>query len=67
MRVGEDLFLFLQAALVALGFGKENASAVIKALEKEAGVKVKARGASLSTKPCNLPVSQKRSPTTSRL
>src|SRR5467141_18629 len=26
---------------VALGFGKENASAVIKALEKEAGVKVK--------------------------
>jgi 3-hydroxyisobutyrate dehydrogenase-like beta-hydroxyacid dehydrogenase len=28
---------------VALGFGKENASAVIKALEKEAGVGVKAR------------------------
>jgi 3-hydroxyisobutyrate dehydrogenase-like beta-hydroxyacid dehydrogenase len=28
---------------VALGFGKENASAVIKALEKEAGVDVKAR------------------------
>jgi 3-hydroxyisobutyrate dehydrogenase-like beta-hydroxyacid dehydrogenase len=28
---------------VALGFGKENASAVIKALEKEAGVEVKAR------------------------
>jgi 3-hydroxyisobutyrate dehydrogenase-like beta-hydroxyacid dehydrogenase len=28
---------------VALGFGKENASAVIKALEKEAGVAVKAR------------------------
>jgi 3-hydroxyisobutyrate dehydrogenase-like beta-hydroxyacid dehydrogenase len=28
---------------VALGFGKENASAVIKALEKEAGVQVKAR------------------------
>jgi 3-hydroxyisobutyrate dehydrogenase-like beta-hydroxyacid dehydrogenase len=27
----------------ALGFGKENASAVIKALEKEAGVEVKAR------------------------
>jgi len=29
---------------VALGFGKENASAVIKALEKEAGVEVKAHG-----------------------
>jgi len=28
---------------VALGFGKENASAVIKALEKEAGVEVKTR------------------------
>src|SRR2546423_5237058 len=28
---------------VALGFGKENASAVIKALEKEGGVEVKAR------------------------
>jgi hypothetical protein len=28
---------------VALGFAKENASAVIKALEKEAGVEVKAR------------------------
>ncbi|PYL13540.1 MAG: NAD(P)-dependent oxidoreductase [Verrucomicrobia bacterium] len=28
---------------VTLGFGKENASAVIKALEKEAGVEVKAR------------------------
>ena len=28
---------------VALGFEKENASAVIKALEKEAGVEVKAR------------------------
>ena len=28
---------------VALGFGRENASAVIKALEKEAGVEVKAR------------------------
>jgi 3-hydroxyisobutyrate dehydrogenase-like beta-hydroxyacid dehydrogenase len=28
---------------VALGFGKENASALIKALEKEAGVEVKAR------------------------
>ncbi len=31
----------LEAAVV-LGFGKENASAVIKALEKEAGVEVKA-------------------------
>src|SRR5467141_4558635 len=31
---------------VALGFGKENASALIKALEKEAGVEVKARAAS---------------------
>jgi rRNA processing protein Krr1/Pno1 len=28
---------------VALGFEKENASAVIKALEREAGVKVQAR------------------------
>src|SRR5246500_2927327 len=33
------------ASAVALGFGKENASAVIKALEKEAGVEVKARAA----------------------
>ena len=31
------------ASAVALGFGKENASAVIKALEKQAGVEVKAR------------------------
>ena len=30
---------------VALGFGKENASALIKALEKEGGVEVKARTA----------------------
>jgi len=30
-------------AAVALGFGKENASPVIKALEKVAGVEVKAR------------------------
>lgn len=29
---------------VALGFGKQNASAVIKALEKEAGVEVNAHG-----------------------
>ena len=29
---------------VALGFGEENASAIIRALEKEAGVEVKARG-----------------------
>jgi 3-hydroxyisobutyrate dehydrogenase-like beta-hydroxyacid dehydrogenase len=28
---------------VALGFGKENASALIKALEKETGVEVRAR------------------------
>ena len=34
------------ASAVALGFGRENASAVIKALEKEAGVEVKARTAS---------------------
>src|ERR1700719_2646712 len=33
------------ASAVELGFGKENASAVIKALEKEAGVEVKARAA----------------------
>src|SRR5437660_7712902 len=31
------------ASAVALGFGEENASALIKALEKEAGVEVKAR------------------------
>ena len=31
------------ASAVALGFGNENASALIKALEKEAGVEVKAR------------------------
>jgi len=31
------------ASAVALGFGTENASALIKALEKEAGVEVKAR------------------------
>jgi glyoxylate/succinic semialdehyde reductase len=35
--VGKNL-----GSAVALGFGKENASAVIKALEKEAGVEVKA-------------------------
>src|SRR6266550_3848159 len=34
------------ASAVALGFGTENASALIKALEKEAGVEVKARSAS---------------------
>ena len=33
---------------VALGFGRENASALIKALEKEAGVEVKAHGAGRS-------------------
>jgi 3-hydroxyisobutyrate dehydrogenase-like beta-hydroxyacid dehydrogenase len=31
------------ASAVDLGFGKENASALIKALEKEAGVEVKGR------------------------
>jgi 3-hydroxyisobutyrate dehydrogenase-like beta-hydroxyacid dehydrogenase len=36
--VGKNL-----GSAVALGFGEENASAVIKALEKEAGVEVKAR------------------------
>jgi 3-hydroxyisobutyrate dehydrogenase-like beta-hydroxyacid dehydrogenase len=34
------------ASAVALGFGNENASALIRALEKEAGVEVKARSAS---------------------
>src|SRR6202023_3264979 len=34
---------------VALGFGKENASALIKALEREAGVEVKARRVRRST------------------
>jgi 3-hydroxyisobutyrate dehydrogenase-like beta-hydroxyacid dehydrogenase len=33
---------------VALGFGEENASAIIRVLEKEAGVEVKARGAGRS-------------------
>jgi 3-hydroxyisobutyrate dehydrogenase-like beta-hydroxyacid dehydrogenase len=41
LRVGEE---HLKSA-VALGFEKENASAVIKALEKEAGVEVKALSA----------------------
>src|SRR4026209_2072289 len=36
---------------VALGFEKENASAVIKALEKEAGVEVKALGAAEAAQP----------------
>jgi len=40
--VGKNL-----GSAVALGFGKENASAVIKALEKEAGVEVKARARGL--------------------
>jgi 3-hydroxyisobutyrate dehydrogenase-like beta-hydroxyacid dehydrogenase len=31
------------ASAVDLGFGKENASALIKAIEKKAGVEVKAR------------------------
>jgi 3-hydroxyisobutyrate dehydrogenase-like beta-hydroxyacid dehydrogenase len=34
------------ASAVDLGFGTENASALIKALEKEAGVEVNARSAS---------------------
>ena len=38
------------ASAVAIGFGNENASASIKALEKSAGVEVKARRASRSTK-----------------
>jgi 3-hydroxyisobutyrate dehydrogenase-like beta-hydroxyacid dehydrogenase len=37
------------AAAVALGFGTENASALIRALEKEAGVEVKARRGSAGT------------------
>jgi glyoxylate/succinic semialdehyde reductase len=37
------------ASAVALGFGKENASALIRALEKEAGVGVKARRVGFST------------------
>jgi len=36
---------------VALGFEKENASAVIKALEKEAGVEVKALSAAEAAEP----------------
>jgi len=55
------------ASAVALGFGKENASALIKALENEADVEVKARGAGGSTQPSDLPVSQRRSTTASRL
>jgi len=42
---------------VALGFGQENASALIKALEKEAGAEVNARSAS---KPIRAAVTQKR-------
>ena len=34
------------ASAVALGFGAQNASALIKALEKDAGVEVKVRSAS---------------------
>jgi 3-hydroxyisobutyrate dehydrogenase-like beta-hydroxyacid dehydrogenase len=45
------------ASAVALGFGKENASALIKALEKEAGIEVKARTAS---KPISSAVSQRQ-------
>jgi len=42
---------------VRLGFGKENASALIKALEKEAGIEVKARSAS---KPGSSAVSERQ-------
>jgi 3-hydroxyisobutyrate dehydrogenase-like beta-hydroxyacid dehydrogenase len=42
---------------VGLGFGQENASALIKALEKQAGVEVKARNA---TKPISSTVSEPR-------
>jgi 3-hydroxyisobutyrate dehydrogenase-like beta-hydroxyacid dehydrogenase len=42
---------------VALGFGDENASALIKALEKETGVEVKARNA---TKPISSTASEQR-------
>jgi len=42
------------ASAVEFGFGKENASAVIKALEEEVGVAVKARAASQLT-PSRLP------------
>jgi 3-hydroxyisobutyrate dehydrogenase-like beta-hydroxyacid dehydrogenase len=45
------------ASAVALGFGKENASALIKALEKEAGVEVSGPAAS---KPIRTAVTQKR-------
>src|SRR6266571_5828276 len=45
------------ASAVALGFGQENASALIKALEKEADVEVKARAA---IKPIPTAVTQKR-------
>src|SRR6201993_950233 len=38
------------ASAVALGFGQENASALIKALEKEAGAEVNALGASKRTR-----------------
>src|SRR5438874_4792499 len=48
---------------VALGFGKENASALIKALEKEASVEVKPRTAS---KPISSAVSQRRLATADR-
>jgi len=38
------------ASAVALGFGDENASALIKALEKAGGVEVKARRVRRSTR-----------------
>lgn len=48
----------------ARGFGKENASALIKALEKDAGVDVKARSAS---KPTSAAVTRRRLATVGRL
>src|SRR5207237_8072373 len=50
------------ASAVALGFGTENASALIKALEKEAGVEVKA-----SPRAEIPPISQRRPATAARL
>lgn len=52
------------ASAFARGFGKENASALIKALEKDAGVDVKARSAS---KPTSAAVTRRRLATAGRL
>jgi len=51
------------ASAVGLGFGQENASALIKALEKEAGVEVSAPAAS---KPIRAAITQKRLATVGR-